>query len=126
MTQAPQEQPEDQFKQQVDELLINVRNEAIVQAANLYTFGRQALLTSIGLGALTVDAAQNLLQRAVERGEIAEADAQAVLQQMQDDRMAKTNAAAANGASLTDRAAVALADSSSAILKALHLRSTKE
>jgi hypothetical protein len=121
-----EDQPEDQFKQQVDELLINVRNEAIVQAANLYMLGRQALLTSIGLGALTIDVAQNLLQRAVERGEIAEADAQAVLQRMQDERLAKSGDGGAAGASLTDRAAVALADSTSAILKALHLRSTKE
>jgi hypothetical protein len=126
MTEEPEVQEEDQFKQQLDEMLVNVRNEAIVQAANLYIFGRQALLLGIGMGALTIDAAQALLQRAVERGEIAEADAQATLARMQDKRLSKASDIAESGPSLTDRAAVALADSASTILRALHLQGSRE
>jgi hypothetical protein len=126
MTEEPEEQEEDQFKQQLDELLVTVRNEAIVQAANLYIFGRQALLLGIGMGALTIDAAQSLLQQAVERGEIAEADAQATLARMRDERLSKASDGPESGPSLTDRAAVALADSASTILRALHLHGSRE
>lgn len=124
MNEEPQEQNVGQLKEQLDELVINVRNEAIVQTANLYILGRQALLAGIGLGALTLEAAQDLLQRAVERGEIAEADAEAVLARMREEGMAKSDQEAASAASLTDRAAVALADSVSTILRSLRLHGT--
>jgi hypothetical protein len=45
---------------------------------------------------------------------------------MQEDRLSKTESSQAEGASLTDRAAVALADSTSTILKALHLRKNSD
>jgi hypothetical protein len=124
MNEEPQKQNVEQLKEQMDELLVNVRNEAIVQTANLYIVGRQALLAGIGLGALTLEAAQGLLQRAVERGEIAEADAEAVLARMREEGMAKSDQEAASAASLTDRAAVALADSVSTILRSLRLHGT--
>ena len=126
MGEEPQEQNESQLKQQVDELLISVRNEAIVQAANLYIFGRQALLAGIGLGALTIETAQDLSQRAVERGEIAEGDVQEMLARFREDGLAKASEAETGASSLTDRAAVALADSTSTILYALHLHSTNQ
>jgi hypothetical protein len=75
---------------------------------------------------LTLEAGQEILQRAVERGEIAEADAQAALKRMQEEHLPKAESSQAEGASLTDRAAVALADSTSTILKALHLRKTSD
>jgi polyhydroxyalkanoate synthesis regulator phasin len=126
MTEEWQQQKMEQFKEQFDELLINVRNEAIVQAANLYVFGRQALLAGIGMGALTIEAAQSLVQRAVERGEIAETDAQAMLERMRQDGLGKASDAEARVPSLTDQAAVALADSASTILRALNLHSTEQ
>lgn len=61
MNEEPQEQNVEQLKEQMDELLINVRNEAIVQTANLYILGRQALLAGLGLGVLTLEAAQAFL-----------------------------------------------------------------
>jgi hypothetical protein len=124
MNEEPQEQNVEQLKEQMDELLINVRNEAIVQTANLYILGRQALLAGLGLGVLTLEAAQAFLQRAVERGEIAEADAEVMLARMREEGMAKADQGAASASSLTDRAAVALADSASTILRALRLRGT--
>lgn len=119
MNEEPQEQNVEQLKEQLDELLINVRNEAIVQTANLYILGRQALLAGLGIGALTLEAAQAFLQRAVERGEIAEADAEVMLTRMREEGMAKADKGAASASSLTDRAAVAFADSASTILRAL-------
>jgi hypothetical protein len=126
MTGESQEQKEDQLKEQLDELLINVRNEAITQAANFYIFGRQALLAGLGIGVLTIEAAQAFMQRAVERGEIAEADAQAVLERMRQEGLAKASDTETSVPSLTDRAAVALADSASTILRALHLHGTDQ
>jgi hypothetical protein len=119
MNEEPQEQNVEQLKAQLDELLINVRNEAIVQTANLYILGRQALLAGLGLGVLTLEAAQAFLQHAVERGEIAEADAEVMLTRMREEGMAKTDQGAASASSLTDRAAVAFADSVSTILRSL-------
>jgi TPR repeat protein len=126
MTEEPQGHEEDEFRQQLDELLVNVRNEAIMQAANLYIFGRQALLAGIGMGVLTIEAAQALLQRAAERGEIAEADAQAVLERMRQEGLARASNSETAVPSLTDRAAVALADSASTILRSLHLHNTNQ
>jgi hypothetical protein len=121
MSDEPQEQKQDPLRAQLDELLINVRNEAIVQTANLYLLSRQALRAGIGMGALTLESAQSLLERAVERGEIAEADAQAALERMQQERLAQADAAQTGKPTLTDRAALALADSTAAILRSLHL-----
>ena len=122
MNEEPQEQNVEQLKAQLDELLINVRNEAIVQTANLYILGRQALLAGLGIGALTLEAAQAFLQRAVERGEIAEADAEGMLARMREEGMTRADQGAASASSLTDRAAVALVDSASTILRTLRLR----
>ncbi len=119
MNEEPQEQNVEQLKAQLDELLVNVRNEAIVQTANLYILGRQALLAGLGIGVLTLEAAQAFLQRAVERGEIAEADAEVMLTRMREEGMAKADQGAASASSLTDRAAVAFADSASTILRTL-------
>jgi hypothetical protein len=122
MNEEPQEQNVEQLKEQLDELLINVRNEAIVQTANLYILGRQALLAGLGVGVLTLEAAQAFLQRAVERGEIAEADAEVMLARIREEGMAKADQGVASASSLTDKAAVAFADSASTILRALRLR----
>ena len=126
MNEEPQQQNVEQLKAQLDELVVNVRNEAIVQTANLYILGRQALLAGLGLGALTLEAAQAFLVRAVERGEIAEADAEAALARMREEGMVKTDQGSAGAASLTDQAAVALADSVSTILRSLRLHSTDQ
>ncbi len=56
--------------------MIDVRNEVIVQSANLYLAVRKVLLSSLGAMSLTADETNEFLNRLVERGEIAEADAQ--------------------------------------------------
>ena len=110
----------------MDELLINVRNEAIVQTANLYILGRQALLAGIGLGALTLEAAQ--AYRSVPSSAVRSLKPipRLMLARFREEGMAKASEAETGASSLTDRAAVALADSTSTILRALHLHSTDQ
>jgi polyhydroxyalkanoate synthesis regulator phasin len=105
--------------QQVDETIVNVRNEAIVQTANLYIFGRQVMLTSVGIAALAIDAAQAIVERAVERGEIMEADTHKLTTDLQ--QKASDRAKAANEARVekTEQATAALLENTNGILKRL-------
>ena len=64
---------------QAKEAVVDVRNELIVQSANLYLMVRKVLLASIGSVALTADEVGDVFTRLVERGEIAEADAQKIV-----------------------------------------------
>lgn len=73
----------DQDPKSFQDRLVDARNEAIVQGANLYILGRQVMLATIGLCVMGIETNQTLLQRAVERGEIVEADAQKRLQEIQ-------------------------------------------
>jgi len=64
------------MREQLNEMMITARNEAIVQAANLFMLGQKAVHLGLGVAALTKDEAVALLTRMVERGEIAEGDIQ--------------------------------------------------
>ncbi|MBK8048241.1 MAG: hypothetical protein IPK16_14640 [Anaerolineales bacterium] len=70
-------------RDQIDESVIAVRNEAIVQTANAYTLGRKLVLVSLGATMLVSDQVQALLQRALERGELVERDAGRKTQELQ-------------------------------------------
>lgn len=107
------------MREQLNDKMIDVRNEAIMQAANLYLFGRKALLASVGLGVLSVDAIKSLLERAVERGEIAEADAQAMLKRVQQRTAEETKERNEALANMTENASVALSDSANTIMGVL-------
>ncbi len=67
---------------QIKETVIDVRNEAIVQSANLYILARKVLLAGMGAVALTLEEAQEFVEKLVERGEIAETDAQKLMQDL--------------------------------------------
>ncbi len=71
---AEEQQPD--MREQLNEMMINARNEAIMQAANLVMLGQKAVHLGLGAAALTKDEATALLTRMVERGEIAEGDIQ--------------------------------------------------
>ena len=106
-------------KQQVDDAIVNVRNEAIVQTANLYLFGRQVMLTSVGIAALAIDAAHAFVQHAVERGEVMEADTHKLttdLQQKASDRAQAANEARVDK---TEQVTAALLENANGILKRL-------
>lgn len=69
-------------QEQIKETVIDVRNEAIVQSANLYILARKVLLAGMGAVALTLEEAQEFVEKLVERGEIAETDAQKLMQDL--------------------------------------------
>lgn len=105
--------------QQVDEAIVNVRNEAIVQTANLYIFGRQVMLTSVGMAALAIDAAQAIVQRAVERGEIMEADTHKLTTDLQQKAADRAKAANEARVEKTEQVTAALLENANGILRRL-------
>lgn len=72
---AKQEE-EKSLQDQMKETMIDVRNEAIVQTANLYLMARKTLLATLGAAALTVEQASAIIDKLAERGEVVEADLQ--------------------------------------------------
>ena len=67
------------LRRQIDDKVIDARNEIIMQATNAFLFGRQVALASLGLTVLGVEQIQALLTRSVERGEVLESDAEQML-----------------------------------------------
>ena len=70
------EEQQESVRKQIDDAVVDVRNEIIVQATNAFLLGRQVVLTGVGLAFLGADQVQALLRQAVERGEVAESDVQ--------------------------------------------------
>jgi poly(hydroxyalkanoate) granule-associated protein len=73
-----------EWQEQVKEIAIDVRNEAIMQGASLYLLARRVLLAGLGAVALSMEEAQAFVDKLVERGEIAEVDAQRLLQDFRE------------------------------------------
>jgi len=73
--------------------LVDLRNDAIVQAANAYMFARSAVLVAIGAAALGVDRIGAFAQASMTRGEAVEADAQQVIERYQENVKAQIQAA---------------------------------
>ena len=69
------------LRKQIDDKVIDARNEVIMQATNAFLLGRQVVLVSLGLAALTVEQSHALLQQAVARGEVVERDAQQMFEE---------------------------------------------
>ena len=110
---------------QLNEMWINLRNELIVQAANVYIVGRQAALASVGLVALSADEAQAIARQAFERGEIAESDAQAAAQAVVDRIQQRAAAIDETRVELTEKAGIALEENVKTILNAVRLPGSK-
>jgi poly(hydroxyalkanoate) granule-associated protein len=70
------------LQEQARDAVLDVRNEMIVQSANLYLMMRKVLLASLGAMALTADEANEVLDKLVERGELAETDVQKILRDL--------------------------------------------
>ena len=69
-------EPEKSLRQQIDDTVIDMRNELIMQGTNAFLFGRQCVLIGLGLTFMAADQLQAFAQQAIERGEIAETDVQ--------------------------------------------------
>jgi poly(hydroxyalkanoate) granule-associated protein len=119
-------QDEKSIPDQAKEAMVDVRNELIVQSANLYLMVRKVLLASIGGVALTADEAGDLFTRLVERGEIAEADAQKIVADLRTQGRKREEEATKVREDMTKKAGIALEDSVETILSRLNVPNKNE
>ena len=76
-----------------------IRSEAIVQSANLFLVARRILTTSLGAIALSIEETNEFIERLVERGEVAEHELTAMIDEM-------SGQIAARGKSLVQRSSI--------------------
>lgn len=86
-------EPEKSLRQQMDDTVIDVRNELIMQGANAFLFGRQCVLIGLGLTFMAADQLHAFAERAIERGEMAENDMQQRLGKLHHEVVDGTTAA---------------------------------
>ena len=67
------------LRKQIDDKVIDARNEVIMLATNAFLLGRQVVLVSLGLTVLGVEQTHALFRQAVARGEEVESEAQQML-----------------------------------------------
>ena len=67
------------LRKQIDDKVIDARNEVIVQSTNAFLLGRQAVLVSLGLTVMGVEQVQAMLQHASDRGSVVQSDAQKMI-----------------------------------------------
>ena len=106
--------------------MIDARNELIVQSANLYLVVRKALLASLGTVALTADEAGELFSRLVERGEIAESDAQKIVADLRTQTRKREEETTKTRDEMNKKAGKALEDSVETILNRLNVPNKAE
>jgi poly(hydroxyalkanoate) granule-associated protein len=111
---------------QAKDAMIDVRNELIVQSANLYLMVRKVLLASLGGVALTADEAGELFNRLVERGEIAETDAQKIVTDLRNQGRKREEEASQAREEISKKAGLALEDSVETILNRLKVPNKAE
>src|SRR4051794_26840755 len=95
---------------------IDVRNEMIVQSANLYLMARKALLASLGAVAMTMDETNEFVDKLVERGELAEADAQKLINELRERSNAREKVVSEVRKKAVSKAGLALEESVEVIL----------
>ncbi|MFN3981756.1 MAG: phasin family protein [Caldilinea sp.] len=107
--------------EQAKDVVIDARNELIVQSANLYILVRKVLLSSLGAIALSVDEANEVLAKLVERGEVAEADLQKMLNELRAQRERSEAEAVRAHENLSRKASNTLEESVETILTRLNV-----
>ena len=111
---------------QAKDAMVDVRNELIVQSANLYLMVRKVLLASLGGVVLTADEAGELFTRLVERGEIAETDAQKIVADLRSQGRKREEEASQAREEISKKAGMALEDSVETILNRLNVPNKAE
>ena len=111
---------------QAKDAMIDLRNEMIMQSANLYLMVRKVLLASVGSMALTADEASELFTRLVERGEIAESDAQKIVAELRSQGRKREEEASQAREEISKKAGIALEDSVETILNRLNVPNKAE
>lgn len=114
------------WQEQIKEMAIDVRNEAIMQGASLYLLARRVLLAGLGAVALSTEEAQAFVDKLVERGEIAEADAQKLIQDFRD-RLKRQERGLQNAGSEGSKAAGSLVEEQiSAVLNRMNVPTKRD
>lgn len=116
-----EEQNRSLLPEQLNEKLLDLRNEAIVQVANFILMGQKALHLSIGAVALTKDEVSELLTRLIERGKVAEADIQKTVNKVVDRIRARGQATDAELQEFAQKATVVLQENLRTLLEQVKL-----
>jgi poly(hydroxyalkanoate) granule-associated protein len=111
---------------QAKDAMVDMRNELIVQSANLYLMVRKVMLASLGGVALTADEAGEMFTRLVERGEIAESDAQKIVADLRSQGRKREEEASQAREEISKKASLALEDSVETILNRLNVPNKTE
>jgi hypothetical protein len=111
------EQEERTPPQQVNDAIVDMRNEAIVQTANLYLLGRQLVRTSVGMTALAAGAAQAFIKRAADRGAVMEADSHKLAADLQHSASDRTKTVNNARIEKTEQVTATLLENANGILK---------
>lgn len=111
---------------QMRDAAIDVRNEVIVQSANLYLMARKALMASLGAVAMTLDEANEFVDKLVERGELAEADTQRLLNELRTRSTTSEQTVGEASKNIVNKAGMALEESVEVILNRLNVPSKIE
>lgn len=106
--------------------MVDVRNELIVQSANLYLMVRKVLLASLGGVALTAEEVTEVFNRLVERGELAEADVQKIVADLRTQGRVRNEESSKSRDEVTKKAGMALEDSVETILTRLNVPNKHE
>ena len=107
--------------------VIDVRNEAVTESANLFLAARRLLLASLGAVALSIDEANDFVEKLVARGEIAESESQALLNELRT-RIAqgRESTSATNARAKVTKAAQVLEESVEEILHRFNVPSRRD
>jgi poly(hydroxyalkanoate) granule-associated protein len=121
-----EENTDKSLQDQLKDRAIDLRNEAIVQSANLYLLGRKVLLATLGTAALTTEEASGVLNRLVERGELAETDAKKLLNNFQNRGKAGEEELTKATKKAAAKANVAVEESVESVLEKLNVPSKSD
>ncbi len=107
--------------------VIDVRNEAVAESANLFLAARRLLLASLGAVALSIDEANDFVEKLVARGEVAESDSQALVKELRARVAQKRDGASATKArAKVTKAAQVLEESVEEILHRFNVPSKRD
>ncbi|MFN8491157.1 MAG: phasin family protein [Caldilineaceae bacterium] len=114
------------LQDQMRDAAIDVRNEVIVQSANVYLMARKALLASLGAMAMTLEETNEFVDKLVERGEMAEADVQKLINDLRAHSNEREKVAGEARKNMVNKAGMALEESVEVILNRLNVPTKTE
>lgn len=114
------------LQDQMRDAAIDVRNEVIMQSANVYLMARKALMASLGAMAMTLEETNEFIDKLVERGEMAEADVQKLITDLRAHSNEREKVAGEARKTMVNKAGMALEESVEVILNRLNVPTKTE